>query len=89
MIKYKTGWAYNDIEEVEILRETDRSVWVEKSTGGTCQHPKHSTNSNYWDTWEIAHSYLMRVVQRKIDKLQRQLIAEEKKLAEIAWMRRK
>ena len=82
MRKYKTGWAYNDIKEVEVLRETDKSVWI-----GKFQHSKHSTNINYWDTWRKAHSYLTGVIQRKIDNLQRQLVAEEKKLAEIAGMR--
>lgn len=54
MIKYRTAGLGTSIEEVEIDRETEASVWVD---GRLFQ--KKSRYCQYWDTWQEAHQYLL------------------------------
>lgn len=48
------------IQEIECERETDSSVWI-----GGRRNAKRSEWSNYFDTWEEAHSSLLEAAERK------------------------
>lgn len=64
--KYVTrSWATNRIEVVEIIRETDSSVWIKN---GSCEviQRKDSGGHKFHDTWLDARAHLM---QRALDKL--------------------
>ena len=88
MIKYKTKSWEDQIEKVEILRESELSVWTKKNRNFNSGHQrKRGPNNNYWDTWQDAHSYLMQKTQLKIDGLRNQLDYEEKRLAKIVEMK--
>jgi len=59
MKKYKVRinkqWSCEaEIEEVEVERETDKSVWIDGR-----RNMKESDWANYYDTWEEAHSNLL------------------------------
>lgn len=87
MIKYLTGWG--QIEKVDVLRETDKSVWVDGWNRHGVRKAKRGVNYNYWNTWQEAHSYLMQKKQEQIDSLRNQLAHEEKGLARIVEMKEK
>ena len=69
MIKYRTsGWSWR-IEQVEVQRETDKSVWVEFKndyTGKTSvsRSDKNCAQQQFHDTWEAAHAYLLDKAER-------------------------
>ena len=69
------------IEKVEVLRETARSVFVER--GGRSQRcerreAKESEYNSYFDTWEEAHKHIQATARIKIENARRVL---EKALA--------
>jgi len=63
MKKYKTGGYRELIQEVEITKETDKSVWVirgfmTQKVGS--QARKRSESTNFFDTWDEAYDYIYR-----------------------------
>ena len=67
MIKYKTsgGWRWSldaRIDEVEVERETEHSVWINGRV-----NRKISDFCVYHDTWETAHNYILKHAQRRLD----------------------
>lgn len=69
MIKYKAGSLYSPrIEEVEVERETDSSVWVSGR-----RRSKISEFESFFETWDEAHRHLMAVSHSKVDAARRDL----------------
>lgn len=71
MKKYKVelgSWARARIDEVEIERETEHSVWI-----GGHRHVKHTSSTNYFNTFEKAHKELMKVAEQKVSSAKYQL----------------
>lgn len=70
MLKYKirTLWKQAKIEAVEILRETEQSVFIaaphrhQKET----REAKLSVYSSYYNTWQDAHAALLADAQRDL-----------------------
>lgn len=86
MIKYKARinkrfCCKDEIEEVEIDKETDKSVWI-----NGVRNAKRTEWANYYDTWEDAHNDLMRHQQRHVESLYRQFQASDKMLIKIKGM---
>ncbi len=81
MKKYKTTYG-SQIEKVEILRETDQSVFIDR-WGKEVRSPKRGKYCNYFDTFDEAKQYLMHASQEKIENLHIQLGYETEKLAKI------
>jgi len=70
----KGGWEW-DIERVECIRETEKSVWESRlSTWAketyTIMRPKHSVNNRYCDSWEEARDFLLRRSLREEEDLE-------------------
>lgn len=65
MIKFKTHkWDLGElIEEVEVEKETDKSVWI---NGRRCA--KESSFENYHATWEQAHEHLTARAEAKLGR---------------------
>jgi hypothetical protein len=92
MKKYMTGGFESPIEEVEVVKETKKSVWVKregwaKGTESIDRCHKRASWHNYFDTWEEAHAFLMDKAQREVDSLRRQLELAKGKLGNIKGMK--
>ena len=75
LVKWKVnGWAQSEdlsINRVECTRATDRSVWAMENTAGWGRPPKMEERrrvkgSDYHDTWEAAHAFLIERAERKL-----------------------
>lgn len=84
MIKYRT--EFFKIEAIEVLRETDKQFVVSKF-GRERRVNKISRWSNWHDTWEEAHVFLVSDAQAKIYSLRTQLDQANGKLAQIKGMK--
>ena len=86
MKKYMTGnttWRVEaKIEEVEVLRETESSVWVK---GRRLQ--KVTEWNVYHDTWDEAHSYLLEKAKGKVEYARRQLEEHKSYLGNVKGMK--
>jgi len=74
MIKFRTGgFGKNLIEDIEVERETEKSVWVNGS-----RVIKHGSPLIYWDTWIEAHSFLLKRAARELESARRSFeVAQE------------
>jgi hypothetical protein len=69
MKKYKTGYGI-EIKEVEIIKETEKTVWIEatyrvpnKENIRQCR--KNSDYENYHDTWRDARDFLLNKAEKE------------------------
>lgn len=73
MKKYLAKRYYNQIEEVEILRETDSFVYVKTSTGRERREAKISNHDSYFDTYQEAKDWFLKLANDKVELLECQL----------------
>ncbi len=74
MIKYKAvTWNSIPISQVEIERETDKTVWYKSSSGRLIQDRKIIDSIGYFDTWEEAKEFLLREADIKVQRARRDL----------------
>lgn len=86
MIKYKT--LFDDkIEKVDVVRETDSSVWRLDRRGKERRHSKKSSYEIYFDTWHEAHDYLVEKAKGSVGAAKSRLTWAEEKLAKIEAMK--
>ncbi len=85
MKKYKTTSWSDNIEEVEIIRETDKSVF-NMGWRGEERSAKSSEYCIYHNTWSAAHGYLVGRTQTKINGFRSRLEKEEEELEKLAEM---
>lgn len=68
VIKYRT--QFNKIEALEVERETDRQVVLPARDGFRSRREnKVSAWSNWHDTWEAAHAFLVAKAERDVETL--------------------
>ena len=77
MIKYKTIFAR--IEEVEVIKETDKSVTLANGSRAN----KQNSYEKYFDTHEEAVAHVISIAQQKVDKSKRELAYYEKELSDL------
>lgn len=87
MIKYKARidprWDCDaEIEEVEVERETEQSVWVNGSRSA-----KRSSWANFYDTWQEAHDALWSRQTSRINSVRMQLERSKSVLGNINGMK--
>ena len=80
MIKYRT--RFEKIEEIEIERETDKQLVFKNGR----KEYKFSSWSNYHDTWDDAHKFLIEIEEKRVDSLRLQLERAKGKLGQIKGM---
>lgn len=69
MKKYKTSVAIGKIEQVEVSRETESSVWIVSRKGGKeIRHSKKSGYYNFFDTHEQAKKFLWDNIENNISR---------------------
>lgn len=87
MIKYRTGethWSVRaKIEEVEIEKETDSSVWVKGH-----RNSKFCQSGVYHDTWDKAHAYLMSIAETQANQARRRLEEANGALGNVKGMKK-
>ena len=84
MIKYRT--QFGEIEEVEVMRETDKQVFHASPRGQDRRENKVSDWRNWHDTWEAAHAFLIAEAQRDIEELRIRLEGANGRLGQIKGM---
>ena len=89
MKKYRIGGYYVRIEEIEILRETESSVFIATthSRKKEQREAKVSSYHQYHDTWEAAHKYLLEKASVRVASASRRLDYETATLKTIKAMR--
>jgi len=86
MIKYRT--RFDKIEALEVDRETDKQVVLPARNGfRSSRENKVSDWSNWHDTWEAAHSFLIAEAERDVASLRMRLEQAKGKLGNIKGMR--
>jgi hypothetical protein len=74
--KWKTGSSASSVIPMEIIRETDSSVWFEETRWGKTKEVrvnKRGVYDNYFDTWSEARDFLQMKADAKVALLRRQL----------------
>lgn len=94
MKKYKTEIYANTITEIDVTKETAKSVWVMEEfwrmSGGPLiqerKHPKEGS-TNYHDTWDAAHQFLMRRATEKLADARRELQLAQSEFGNVKGMK--
>ena len=85
MYKAQFSWK-NCIEEVDIVRKTDKSVYFSDSKMGQCQRIE-SEGLKFCNTWEEAHDWLMELAKGRVNNYARQLSDAKDVLGNIKGMK--
>ena len=85
MIKYRT--RFNEIEAFEIVRETENQVILMLDNGRENRSNKVTDLTNWFDTWEEAHAFLVDQAQRDVDSLRMRLTQANGRLGQIKGMK--
>ena len=88
MKKYLANSPLSKIEQVDILRETDASVYVASkyapTTGNRCD--KISESRGYFDAFDQARRFLLEIEEQKIATLTRELARRQANVGRILEM---
>lgn len=91
MKKYRT--SYGEIEEIDVLRETEKCVIIQTGDGifyknGERRDMKRTEHSyNYFDTWQEARQFLIDRENTVIADLEKQIAAHRATLQKIEAMK--
>lgn len=84
MKMYRTGGFREPIEEVEVVRATDKSVWLDFRNG---KEPRRcaikSSYDSYWHSLEEAKDYLRAKCERTIEACEDKIESAKALLADI------
>jgi hypothetical protein len=86
MIKYRTAW--NEIEALEVLRETNSQVV--RAVGSNAierREAKRSEHYNWFDTWGEAHAFLIERAEAEVQTLRNKLEQAKGRLGNIKGMK--
>lgn len=84
--KYRTRWAgsrWARIEAVKVERETNACVWINGRRAAKANGYEH-----YHNTWEEAHSFLMKAAELSVTNARRQLELASSHLGNIKGMKK-
>jgi hypothetical protein len=86
MIKYRT--VFNEIEAVEVLRETKTQVVRAIGRHATeRREAKRSEHYNWFDTWGEAHAFLIERAEAEVQALRNRLEQAKGRLGNIKGMK--
>lgn len=86
MRKYKTGGWKELIEEVEIVKETDRCVFFRQDYFGKMREirqAKRSSSTNYWNTIKEAKEFLKGKAEGRIESYEERIKSCKKELKKL------
>ena len=81
MIKYRTRW--DSIEAIEVDRETAKQVVLKSGS----RENKVSDWSNWHDTWEDAHAFIVKNAELAVERLRTKLERAKGELGQIKGMK--
>ena len=92
LIKFKTGYSADKIEQVEVLRETAACVFLvplgfQKNGKTERREAKQGDYAQYHDTWVAARAYLLCKAESKVKEVRRQLDIANGQLGNIKGMK--
>ena len=90
MIMYKAGGWKNEVSEVDVLRKTDKSVWIMGVNFGKrkpFRESRFGRYGNYFDTWEQARSYILMRAKAKLSQAESGVETWTAEVAKIGSMR--
>ena len=89
LVKFKTGYSADNIERVEVLRETAQCVYLPSHCPGKTERrdAKRSEYTQYHDTWAEARAYLMQKAQTAVIAARRNLELANARLGNIKGMK--
>lgn len=83
---YRARW--DEIEEIEVLRETDKQVvLLANDFGKECRENKQSEWQNWFNTWEQAHQFILTKADEDVKSLRLQLEQANGKYGQIKGMK--
>ena len=81
-------WGKGWIEPVKVVRETDKTLWIESTDySGASFVNQHRKTNNFHDTWEAAHNELFRRANENVERRKRDLDRARSELGEIVKMK--
>ncbi len=89
MIKYEVSKYSDEIKSVEVVKETDKTVWVKTDWFGKesiRQNRKDSYYTKLFDSWDEAKNYMIISSERVIESYKRNMDDEIKRLNKIKSM---
>lgn len=87
----KGRWKEARIEEVEVLRETEKCVYLPSNRRGVeeVREAKTSEWREYYDTWEEAHAVLVLDAETRLSNARRALEIAQGHAGNVRGMRRR
>lgn len=86
MIKYRT--RFDKIEALEVERETAKQIFLPaKNLMRARRENKVSDWSNWHDSWDAAHAFLVENAERDVESLRMRLEQAKGKLGQIRGMK--
>lgn len=82
MIKYRTHW--NEIKAIEVAGETTTQIITQQGR----RERKRASWTNWHDTWEAAHAFLVGNAEKVVARLQKELENAQQKLEQIKAMKK-
>ena len=67
MIKYEISWM-DKIIKLEVEKESEHCIFTRESNGKLEKHLKKSSYSNYFNSWEEAHDFLLTKAENLVAK---------------------
>ncbi len=62
-------WSTDRIKKIEIERESDKSIWRRYSHDGMLRQERKITEScGYFDTWQEAKDFLLKLADAEVQK---------------------
>ena len=88
IVKFRTSRSLSTINRVEVERETESSVWVNRHEGNKAalRQAKHGEFAQYHGTWEAAHAYLVQQATDEVNAARHALERANGKLGNIKGM---
>ena len=87
MKKYLANSTIGKIKQVDILRETESSIYVASDWGsGGERRDKISESRGYFDTFSEARDFLLEIEEQKIATLTRELARRQENVRKIEEM---
>lgn len=86
MIKYRT--RFDNIEALEVERETAKQVFLPATNGTRARREdKVSDRSNWHDSWDAAHAFLVANAERDVESLRMRLEQAKGRVGQIRGMK--
>lgn len=83
MGKFKVSEDDFEIQKIDTVKETEKSVWMKTKLGNIRQERKESASYKYFNHFNLAKTYLLNKWIKKIVTLESMLEEEKKTLEKI------